>query len=415
MNLLNIKGQINYNSQKITNNLRSLLSIFKFINMLLKNGKIFYKGKFADLDIEIDDETGKILKIERIDEISAGNKGGKILNLSKKLIIPGAIDAHVHFRDFEQAYKEDFLSGSKAAVNGGITRVFEMPNSKPKADCLRVIASKIKKNPDIVNMHFYGGVSDEDFENNAKQIEKFIVCYKFYMYEDKNFVALEKLNKKISFHAELNNKDDSVRNEINAVSHIAEISDKFKFKPHICHISTSEGLKIAKEKNWTVEVTPHNLLLDKSKDIRFNVRPPLRDERERMKLVRNLNAIDVIASDHAPHSEKEKENGANGFSGIETLLPLMLNLVNKGVLTLEQLIEKICINPAKIFEMNNEILLNEKANLTVIDLKKEWKIKGDNFYSKSKFTPFEGWKVIGKATDVVVNGRLVMEDEILNV
>ncbi|PKP60733.1 MAG: dihydroorotase, partial [Candidatus Altiarchaeales archaeon HGW-Altiarchaeales-1] len=89
--------------------------------MLLKNGKIFYNGKFANLDIEIDDETGKILKIDRIDEISAGNKGGKILNLSKKVIIPGAIDAHVHFRDFEQAYKEDFLSGSRAAVNGGIT------------------------------------------------------------------------------------------------------------------------------------------------------------------------------------------------------------------------------------------------------------------------------------------------------
>ncbi len=382
--------------------------------MLLKNGKIFYNGKFANLDIEIDDETGKILKIDRIDEISAGNKGGKILNLSKKVIIPGAIDAHVHFRDFEQAYKEDFLSGSRAAVNGGITRVFEMPNSKPRADCLHIISGKIKKNPDIVNMHFYGSVSDEDFENNAKQIEKFIIAYKFYMYEDKNFDVLEKLNKKISFHAELSNSDNCIRNEVNAIKNLTKISDKFKFTPHICHISTNESLKIAKEKNFTIEVTPHHLLLDKSNDIRFNVRPPLRDERERMKLVRNLNAIDVIASDHAPHSEKEKENGANGFSGVETMLPLMLNLVNKGVLTLEQLIEKICINPAKIFGMNNEIGLNEKANLTVIDLKKEWKIKGDNFYSKSKFTPFEGWNVKGKVSHVVVNGKLVMEDEVLN-
>lgn len=382
--------------------------------MLLKNGKIYYKGKFADLDIEIDDETGKILKIERIDEISAGNKG-KILNLSKKVIIPGAIDAHVHFRDFEQAYKEDFLSGNKAAVSGGITRVFEMPNSKPRADCLRVISDKIKKNPDIVNMHFYGGVSDENSEDKAKQIEKFIIGYKFYMYEDKNFDVLEKLNKRIAFHAELNNTDDGLRNEINAVNLITKISAQFKFIPHICHISTADGLKIAKEKNFTVEVTPHHLLLNKSNDIRFNVRPPLRDERERMKLARNLNVIDVIASDHAPHSEKEKENGANGFSGIETMLPLMLNLVNKGVLTLEQLIEKVCINPAKIFGLNNEINLNEKANLTVIDLKKEWKIKGDNFYSKSKWTPFEGWNVRGKVSHVVVNGRLVMEDEILNV
>jgi len=379
--------------------------------MLLKNGKIFYNGRFSDIDIEIDDETGKILKIERIDEISARNKGHKILNLSKKIIIPGAIDAHVHFRDFEENYKENFLSGSKAAINGGITRVFEMPNSSPRADCLRVITSKIRKNPNIINMHFYGGVGDN--LEDAKQIEKFIIGYKFYMYEGKNFDVLEKLNKKISFHAELSKTDDSIRNEVDALNFLAKISTHFKFSPHICHISTGDGLKIAKEKNWTVEVTPHHLLLNKSKDIRFNVRPPLRDEREQLKLVRNLDKIDVIASDHAPHSEKEKEMGANGFSGIETLLPLMLNLVNKGVLTLQQLIEKICINPGKIFGIANEIMVSKPANLTVIDLKKEWKIKGDDFKSKAKFTPFEGWEVKGKPTHVIVNGRLMLEDEIL--
>lgn len=381
--------------------------------MLLKNGKVYYKGNFANLDIEIDDNTGKILKIGQIDESATK---GKILNLSKKLIIPGAIDAHVHFRDFEQAYKEDFLSGSKAAINGGITRVFEMPNSKPRADCLRVISEKIKKNPDIVNMHFYGGVNEN--ENKAREIEKFIIGYKFYMYEHKNFEnfdILKKLNKRIAFHAELSDADNSAMNEINAIKFITKIYTQFKFIPHISHISTANGLKIAKEKNFTVEVTPHHLLLNKSKDIRFNVRPPLRDERERMKLIRNLNAIDIIASDHAPHTEKEKENGSNGFSGIETMLPLMLNLVNKGVLTLNQLIEKVCINPAKIFGMNNEIKVNEKANLTIIDLKKEWKIKGEDFYSKSKWTPFEGWNVRGKVSHVIVNGRLLMENEILNV
>jgi len=382
--------------------------------MLLKNGKIFYKGKFADLDIEIDDETGKILHIGNVDEISVENKGGKILNLSRKIIIPGAIDAHVHFRDFEQSYKEDFLSGSKAAINGGITMVFEMPNSQPKANCFRVIANKIKKNPNIVNMNFYGGVSEDDFENNAKQIEKFIIGYKFYMYEDKNFDLLEKLNKKISFHAELSNTDNSIRNEVDAINILTKISDKFKFSPHICHISTADGLKTANEKGWTAEITPHHLLLNKSKDICYNARPPLRDEKERLKLVRNLNAIDVIASDHAPHSMKEKENGANGFSGIETMIPLMLNLVNKNILTLQQLIEKICINPGKIFGYDNEIKVKEKANLTIIDLKKEWKIKGDNFEGKSKWTPFEGWNVTGKVSYVVVNGKLMMEDGVLN-
>lgn len=394
--------------------------------MLLKNANVFYKGNFDNLDIEIDDETGKILKIGKIEEFSKRGRG-KIFNLSKKIIIPGAIDAHVHFRDFEQSYKEDFLSGSKSAINGGITRVFEMPNSKPKANCLHIISEKKRKNPNIVNMHFYGGISNENTETNAKQIENFIIAYKFYMYEDKNFEVLERLNKRIAFHAELSNKNDNIKNEVDAINLITKISDKFKFKPHVCHISSEYGLKLAKENNWTVEVTPHHLLLNKSSDIRLNVRPPLRDENERLKLVRNLNAIDIIASDHAPHTEKEKESGANGFSGIETMLPLMLNFVNKGVLTLHQLIEKICINPAKIFrtkdidevdnkndnenEIDNEIKVNGMANLTIIDLKKEWQIKGDNFYSKAKFTPFEGWKIKGKVTHVIVNGKMMMEDE----
>jgi len=377
--------------------------------MLLKGGKIFYNNEFSELDIEIDDDTGKILKIGRIEEFSARNRGEKILNLNKKIVIPGAIDAHVHFRDFEESYKEDFLSGSKAAINGGITRVFEMPNSKPKADNLNVILAKIKKDPKIINMHFYGGF--KNFES-AKSMEKFVIGYKIYMYEQKDFEDLKNLNKKICFHAELRRDDNSIKNEIDAISLISKFS--YKFKPHICHISTVEGLNIAKENGYTVEVTPHHLLLNKTDDIKFNVRPPLRNEEERIGLIKNLDAIDIIASDHAPHSEEEKEEGKNGFSGIETMIPLMLNLVNKNILDLKQLIEKICINPAKIFGIENEIRINNDANLTIIDIKKEHKISGENFLSKSKFTPFEGWTVKGKVTDVIVNGRLMMEDENLN-
>jgi len=376
--------------------------------MLLKGGKIFYNNEFSELDIEIDD-TGKILKIGKIEEFSARNRGEKILNLNKKVIIPGAIDAHVHFRDFEESYKEDFLSGSKAAINGGITRVFEMPNSKPKADNLNVILAKIKKDPKIVNMHFYGGF--KNFES-AKSMEKFVIGYKIYMYEQNDLKELKNLNKKICFHAELRRNDNSIKNEIDAIRFISKFS--YKFKPHICHISTVKGLNIAKENGYTVEVTPHHLLLNKTDDIKFNVRPPLRDEEERIGLIKNLDAIDIIASDHAPHSEEEKENGENGFSGIETMIPLMLNLVNKNVLNLKQLVEKICINPAKIFGIDNEIRTNNNANLTIIDIKKEHKISGENFLSKSKFTPFEGWTVKGKVTDVIVNGRLMMEDENLN-
>lgn len=369
--------------------------------MLLKGGKVFYKGNFSDADIEIDDESGKILNIGTI------TKKETSVNLSGKIIIPGAIDAHVHFRDLDEAYKEDFLSGGKAAIHGGITRVFEMPNSKPEANNLRVLMKKISLDPKIINMHFFGGVKDEI---NAKEIEDIIIGYKFYMY-NQDYMSFSKilknLNKKIAFHAEIR-KEDSIRNEIEAIKMISGLK-----KAHVCHVSTGEGLRIAKESNLTVEVSPHHLLLDKRDDLKFNVRPPLREKRERMQLWRNFDKIDIIASDHAPHTDEEKEDGACGFSGIETMLPLMLDLVRRRILTMESLIEKISLNPARIFGLNNEIEIGRKANLTIIDMKKEYKISGDDFYSKSKFTPFEGMHVKGKPTHVIVNGKMMMKDEIL--
>jgi len=285
-----------------------------------------------------------------------------------------------------------------------------MPNSRPKTDNLRILNKKISLNPGLINMHFFGGIKDRE---NAIEIENFVIGYKFYMY-DQDYEKFREIlkeinkNKKICFHAEIDN-NGTIASEVNAIKAISNLGKR----AHVCHISTSKGLIIASESGLTTEVTPHHLLLNNKDDVRFNVRPPLRDKHERMDLLKNFDKIDIIASDHAPHTEEEKEEGANGFAGIETMLPLMLNLVNKRVIDLKTLIEKISINPSLIFGIENEIEIGKKANLTIIDMKKEYKITADDFYSKSKFTPFEGTVVKGKPTHVVVNGKIVMKDEIL--
>lgn len=378
--------------------------------MILSNAKIFYKGDFVEEDIFIDDD-GIIKKISKIEEKEKIKE--KTINLRKKIIIPGAIDAHVHFRDLNERYKETFLTGSRAAIHGGFCCVFEMPNSSPRADTLQVIKNKISLDPKIINIKFYGGIKTL---KDVQEIENYVIGFKHYMYEqnEKLREILKNLNKKVTFHAEILKDDNSKKNEILALKEIEKIQENLKFKPHIAHISTFEGLNIALKNGWTKEITPHHLLLNHNKDKKFNVRPPLRDEEERMKLLENLDKFDIIVSDHAPHTYEEKENGANGFSGIETLIPLMLDIVNKNprILNLTQLIEKICINPKKIFNLNfdNEIEMNNIANLTVIDLKKEHKISGDDFESKCKWTPFEGKIVKGSVDYVIVNGKIAMED-----
>ena len=181
---------------------------------------------------------------------------------------------------------------------------------------------------------------------------------------------------------------------------------------HVCHVSTPEALEIIKDSDLTCEVTPHHLFLSKG-DFEYDaINPPLRTKQDRLKLWENLNNIDIIATDHAPHTIEEKEKGVSGFPGLETSLPLMLDSVNKKRLTINRLIEMMSEKPAEIFGLKNKgkIEIGFDADLTIIDLKKEMKIRGDDFCSKQKWTPFEGWKVKGVPTHTIVNGKIVMED-----
>jgi len=396
------------------------------MELKIKNGKVYQKNRFVAADIGI--EKGRITKLKK----NLPRDSDEVINAKGKYIIPGIIDAHVHLRDLEQSYKETFVTGAKAAAHGGISTVLSMPNTLPPATTFNVIKklNELKKDA-CINIELFGGV-----ENNFSEILRFgdfVRGYKIYMdtngfsrnslnesfnffrenYENKKL----KLVKPIAVHAEDGELIEKFGRgnkicEIEAIKFVSGLAGKSGFPVHVCHISTPEGAETVKKSDLTCEVTPHHLFLSKGDYEYDNVNPPLRTKHDRLKLWENLNKIDIIASDHAPHTLEEKEQGASGFPGLETMLPLMLDSVNKGRLTIRRLIEMMCERPAEIFNLKNKgkIEIGFDADLTIVDMKRQVKLLGDNFCGKQKWTPFEGWKVKGIPTDTVVGGKVVMGD-----
>jgi len=402
-------------------------------DLIIKNSKAYINGKFTEKDIGI--TSGVIEKIGNL----KNQEAQKIIDASGKLIIPGVIDSHVHLRDLGQSHKETFKTGCDAAAHGGVTTMLNMPNTIPPAITLDIIKRMDKLRENLpVDIRLFSGVRDNFQQIQNINNEKNVIGYKIYLdggplllsrEEFKN--ALEffsnffesKDAKVITIHAEDSTlieklgRDDT-RCEIDAVRSVTGMVDSinYKFPVHIAHISTGEGVEIIKnsnQKNITTEVSPHHLFLSPGDvDGEFSyVNPPLREKAVRMKLWRNLNFIDIIATDHAPHTIEEKESGAAGFAGLETSLPLMLTAANKKIITIERMVAMMCEKPAQIFGLNDRGRIGKgmRADLTIIDRKHEWKIRGDDLYSKCKFTPFEGWKVKGCVDYTISEGNVIYE------
>ncbi|AEF95940.1 dihydroorotase [Methanotorris igneus] len=416
--------------------------------MLLKNCRIIKNNKIIEGDILIDEENGRIEKIRKSIPYN-----GETIDLKNKIVISGVIDAHVHFRYGEEK-KEDFISGSEAAINGGVCFAIDMPNNKPPITTKELFYKKYKegKEKSKINIEFNFGVT----ENNYLETVEDAKAYKIFMVKSvgdlfiSDYSKLKDIlnqNKLFCIHAEhkdiieenlkrcsLNSWTDHCKirdkkSEVEAIKEIIKnlkIIDKIgKYKPHIhfCHVSTKEGLYLIKKareelKNVkiTVEVTPHHLYLnmDMAEDLKglgkFN--PPLRTKEDNIALIKGIvnKDVDIIATDHAPHIYEEKSNEPkncpSGIPGIETFVPLVFNLVSKKLISLFDAAKMLSENPAKIFNIDNEIREGNLANLTIVDLDMEGEIRGDNFKSKAKFTPFEGWKVKGLPIYTVVNGSL---------
>ncbi|WP_292460425.1 dihydroorotase [Methanothermococcus sp.] len=419
--------------------------------MLLKNCKIVKNNSIIEGDILI--EEGKIKKIGK----NIINNDWQKIDLKGKMVIGGIIDSHVHFR-YGQPEKEDFISGSEAAINGGVAYAIDMPNSNPPTTTKELFYKKYYegKNQSKINIEFNFGIT----ENNYLETVKDAKSYKIFMVKSvgdlfiSDYSKLKDIlnqNKLFTIHAEhkdviaenlkkyeLTNwtnhcKIRDKRSEIEAVKEVLKnlgVIDKLNDKkPHVhfCHISTKEGLSLItnakikfKNVKITVEVAPHHIFLnmDMAEDLKgmgkFN--PPLRTKEDNKALINGIinKEIDVIATDHAPHTYEEKNNPVkscpSGIPGIETLVPLTLDLVNKKIINIFDVVRLLSENPSKIFNIDNEIREGNKANLTIIDLNKEFTIKGENFKSKAKFTPFEGWCVMGAPIYTIINGKLYISD-----
>ena len=387
-----------------------------------------------------------------------------------KILVPGLVDSHVHFREPGQEYKEDLRTGSMAAAAGGFTTVIAEPNTNPPMDTparLRRLLNIAEKKSII---HFYSkaaitkgtmgyqladiaklkeagarAISDDGnpipshrLMRNAliKAKEWGILvsphCEESALYRERVLRQREnRWQQSLYFHMPYSSPGAGpYTSEAGLIKRDIELAEKTEARLHISHVSLARSVEIitnAKKRGVkvTAEATPHHLLLTErmEKEIGPNakVNPPLRSEEDMAAIREGLanGTIDMIASDHAPHSPEEKNRPWNdapfGVIGLETTLGLVLTyLVRPGILTLSQAIEKMSIMPAKIFGLDElgigTIKEGGKADLTLIDLDRKWKVDVNNFYSKGRNCPFNGWELHGKAILTIVAGRIVAKD-----
>ncbi len=373
--------------------------------------------------------------------------GNSKYNLSDYTLLPGFCDVHVHFREPGFAYKETILSGSLAAAHGGYTAVCTMPNLNPVPDSAENLLKQtdIIKNSAKIKVYPYGaitvgekGESLSDMAALANNVVAFSDDGKGVQSAAIMQEAMQKaksLNKIIVAHCEdnslLNGGYIRLGTYSEAHGHVG-IDKKSEWKAierdlnlvlktgaayHVCHISCKESVELIKDAkksglNVTCETAPHYLILtenDLQEDGRFKMNPPLGSEEDKLALISGIESgvIDMIATDHAPHSQEEKSRGlrgsAFGIVGLETAFPLLYTyLVKQNVISLNKLIELIAINPRKRFD----IPLN--GDFSVWNLNESYVINPNDFLSKGKSTPFEGKKVFGKHVLTVCDGKPIL-------
>lgn len=371
------------------------------------------------------------------------------------VLVPGLMDIHVHLREPGHEYKETIATGMAAAARGGFTAVCAMPNTRPVNDNAQVTAFILEKARAAKGARVYpvGAVTQGSAGTHLAEIRDMSLAGIRAVSDDGRPVENAQLMRRaleycgglslpVMVHAEdLSLVNGGAMNEgpaatlwgIPGIPNAAEavmvardilLSRLTGAHVHFCHISCEESIDLirtAKQQNVrvTCETAPHYFTLTdedvKGYDTRFKMNPPLRSAKDRQAVIQGLSdgTIDVIASDHAPHSKEEKDlefdRAAFGIVGLETALPLSLKLVQDGHLTLADLVGKMSKHPARILGIDNDIAAGNPADLTLIDLEEKWVIDPDRFASKSRNTPFTGMTVQGKAAATMVGGILVFD------
>ena len=423
-------------------------------SLIIKNGSCYINSKLEKIDIALVDN-----KIKKIGKVEANNT--KVIDASDKLVLPGIIDTQTHFREPGSTDREDLESGSRAAVLGGVTSVFEMPNTNPPTSNLLEFDKKLNlaKNRMHCNYAFYFGATPENVEQLSKLkglkgccgvklfagsstgkllVDKEADIEKVISYSDR-IVSIHsedeeilKLRKKFIKEGDVHSHPEWRNTEcaISSTRRVVKIAERYNKKIHVLHVTTKEEVDFLAmhKKNVTFEITPQHLTLyapdcyDKLGTL-AQMNPPIRKKEhyDRLWIAVKNSVVDVLGSDHAPHSKEDKKkkypDSPSGMPGVQTILPIMLNHINNEKLSLEQLIKLMCENPCKIFGIKNKGYIKEgfDADLTIVDMNKKQIIKDEMIASKCGWTPFNNFTIKGFPVVTIINGKIVMSDGKVNI
>ncbi|MEZ5853736.1 MAG: dihydroorotase [Hyphomicrobiaceae bacterium] len=381
-------------------------------------------------------------------------KAAETLEAKGLTILPGVIDSQVHFREPGLEQKEDLATGSRAAVMGGVTAVFEMPNTKPLTTDKAALADKVRRARGRMHCDFafYVGATRENIEDipNLEKLEASAGIKVFMgastgdlLVEDEP--SLDRIIARISRRAAFHSEDEArlrsragLREHGKPVTHplwrdpeaamiatrrLVGLAEKHRRRVHVLHISTADEIRFLRDhKAWaTCEVTPHHLTLVAPDCYErlgtfAQMNPPVRDEAHRQGIWAGIadGTVDVLGSDHAPHTAEEKHHpypeSHSGMTGVQTLVPLMLDHVNAGRLTLQRLVDLTSAGPQRIFglEGKGRIAVGYDADLTIVDMTRTETITNAWIQSRAQWTPYDGVKVKGWPVGTFVRGRRVM-------
>jgi dihydroorotase len=432
-------------------------------DLVIRHGKIVSQDAVIEASIAIED--GVVLAVGAD---SAMPLATETFDAAGMHILPGAIDDHVHFRDPGYPHKEDWESGTAAAAFGGVTCVFDMPNTIPPTGTADILAAKQKIAASKAHIDFglYGLLGDDTIANVPDLVAGGVIGFKLYMGNTfgkiaspdtgatlECFEVVAATGKRISLHAE--NNDIMERRQkrlmaagkrdqwahlaarpnvvaVEAVSRAAILAEWTGARIHVLHISTAEELRPLREAkvrgvDITGETCPHYLMLSTDDYDRvpgvIAVNPPVRQKQNQEPIWQALldGSIDVIATDHAPHSQEEKTRNDIwtvdcGFPGVETQMPLMLTEVNAGRMSICDYVRMSAYNPARIwglYPLKGALLPGSDADIAIVDLAREHTIRDSEIQSRSKISPWDGRRVKGLPIHTLVRGRFVMKDRML--
>lgn len=424
------------------------------MKLLIKGGRVINPETKFDQIADVLVEDGKITAIDK--DIVA--EDAKVYDAAGKIVTPGLVDLHVHFREPGQEAKEDFESGTKAAAAGGFTTVCTMPNTKPVVDTATDVRSLEKRAEDVASVHvkIIGAVTKNQEGKELAELGDMIEAGAVAFSDDGHFdstakVLLNAFDYLHTFDKVIVNHDeepslveDGVMNEGHrsamlgmkgrptvaediAVARDIMLAEYAGSRVHVAHISSARAVDIVRQAKKrgvkvTAEATPqHMTMTDECVnlfDTSTKINPPLRAQKDCDALLEGLKdgTIDAIVTDHSPHAQEDKDReyiyAPSGFPGLETSLGIMLtDLYHAGKLDLPLIVSKMSYEPAKVFKLDaGTLTVGKNADITVIDPELSWTVDDSKFYTRGSHSPFVGRKLKGKAVLTVVDGKIVMQD-----